>query len=153
MRAEINLIFEDKVVDFLPMRGRHMGEREIQNTFQYTSISRFMRVSIPLTRQPNQSFGFQRKKSHIRPTRPFGSTCQASIQLDSVGLVGSLARQTALMVGVISLYIYIYIKKILFYINIEINFKKILFILILMILLNLKIIKLAINQLRQSRIL
>ena len=29
MRAEINLIFEDKVVDFLPMRGRHMGEREI----------------------------------------------------------------------------------------------------------------------------
>ena len=99
------------VVDFLPMRGRHMGEREIQNTFQYTSISRFMQVSIPLTRHPNQSFGFQRKKSHIRPTRPFGSTCQASIQLDSVGLVGSLARQTALMVGVISLYIYIYIYK------------------------------------------
>ena len=38
MRVEINLIFEDKVVDFVPMRGRHMGEREIWSTFQYTSI-------------------------------------------------------------------------------------------------------------------
>ena len=35
MRAEINLIFEDKAVDFLPMRGRHMGERNLEHISIY----------------------------------------------------------------------------------------------------------------------
>ena len=35
MRVEINLIFEDKVVDFLPMRGRHGGERNLEHISIY----------------------------------------------------------------------------------------------------------------------
>ena len=131
-----------------------MGEREIQNTFQYTSIRSVYAGFNSFNPPPELKFWFSKEKV------PYLTDQAIQIHLLGFGSVrfGWFGRVPGPLDSPnggcdILIYIYIYIKKILFYINIEINFKKILFILILMILLNLKIIKLTINQLRQSRIL